>query len=148
MKVIFLKDVKGQGRRFEEKEMADGYALNFLIPQKLVVPATGPAAGQARVQKLAEEESKSARHTELSESIVKLSHIKLSIFLKANDKGHLFAALTAEKISAILKREEGIEIPAVHIALAYPIKEIGIHEVPISLEGKTSHFTLEILPLD
>jgi large subunit ribosomal protein L9 len=56
MKVIFLKDVKGQGRKWEEKNVSDGYALNFLIPQKLVVIADGP--GRAKAKQIKEQEEK------------------------------------------------------------------------------------------
>jgi len=146
MKVILLKDVNGVGRKFEEKDVADGYALNMLIPKKLAVSATGSGAGAVKMLKEQEEQARAKRGKKLSENISKLGNTVVSIKMKANEKGRLFAALNAEKLSKLLKSEQGIELEANHIMLKEPIKETGTFAVPVSVErGKETSFTLSIL---
>ena len=148
MKVIFLKDVKGKGRRFEEKEIADGFALNFLIPERLAVPSNSPAASQVKSEKEDREKSRLEHNVELGSNISSLAHKQLETSLKANDKGHLFAALTPLKIGQIIKKGTGLEIPAEYIELPLPIREVGTHKISVSLGDKTTHFTLKVNPLD
>jgi large subunit ribosomal protein L9 len=142
MKVILLKDVKGVGKRYEEKNVADGYALNLLIPKKLAVPATGAAAGQIKSLKENEAKHKEADNKKLESEVAKLSGFELRVSLKANEKGHLFAALTPEKISELLKGE-GIIVGSGHIGIDH-IKETGTFEVPVRIGEKTTHFQLVV----
>ncbi len=145
MKVILLKDVKGLGKRFEEKSVSDGYALNMLIPKKMAVPATGASAGQIKMLKENAERSKEADFKKLEEELSKLSSTEVRVELKANEKNHLFAALTREKISEILK-EKGIEVSAGLIGIESPIKETGTFSVPVQVGDKQAHFTLIVDP--
>lgn len=144
MKVVLLKDVKKIGRKFEEKEVNDGYARNFLIPQRLAVPAGTPAAKQALEQKnqLSAHQNKEEKQTQ--DNIAKLSGSTITLTAKANEKGHLFEKITAQKLSAYIQKEKGLEISSDHFEIE-PIKETGSHEIPVSIgEGKQTHFTLEI----
>ncbi|MDB5254337.1 MAG: ribosomal protein [Parcubacteria group bacterium] len=142
MKVIFLKDVKGVGRKYEEKNVADGYAINSLIPKKLAVPATGSAAGQIKSLKENDAKHKEAELQKLRGHIQNLSGIELVVETKANEKNHLFAALTKEKISELLLKEKGIEIEA-NCIKTDPIKELGTFTIPVRVENeKETHFTL------
>jgi large subunit ribosomal protein L9 len=145
MKVILLRDVKGVGKRYEEKNVGDGYAANFLLPKKLAVPATGAAAGQIKNMKESDAKHKEAELHKLEEEVRKLASTTINIKEKANEKNHLFAAITAEKLSLLLK-EKGISVPADCIVLESPIKELGTREVPIDIKGKRTHFTLVIEP--
>jgi len=144
MKVIFLKDVKGVGRKWEEKNVADGYALNKLIPQKLAVAATASAAAQIKALKEQEAKGKEAQNQKVSEEIKKLSGIDLTIRVKANEKGHLFQKLTAEKIAAALKKDKGIEVNFAYINLFEGIQDTGAFEIPVKVDDKLTHFTLTV----
>jgi large subunit ribosomal protein L9 len=141
MKVILLRDVKGVGKRYEEKNVSDGYALNHLIPQKFAVPATGASAGQIKHLKDTSEKHKEADLKKLEIEVAKLSETEIKVALKANEKNHLFAALTAEKISEILKGQ-GIVIPAERIELKEAIKQTGTFTIPVSVAEKHAHFIL------
>lgn len=143
MKVIFLKDVKGVGKRYEEKEISDGYAANFLLPKKLAVPATGAAAGQIKNMKESEAQKQEARTKHLEAEVHKLANTTVSIKAKANDKNHLFFGINAERLSQILL-ERGIDVPADCILLDSPVKELGTREIPIEIGGKRTHFTLVV----
>jgi large subunit ribosomal protein L9 len=143
MKVIFLKDVKGVGRRFEEKTVGDGYAANYLIPQKLAIPATGAAAGQIKSLKEGQERHKQAENAKLESEVHKLASLSVSTKENANDKGHLFAALTRDKISEILK-SKGVNIPPGCIEVGHGVKEVGEHQIPVRIGEKETRFTLVV----
>lgn len=142
MKVILLKDVKGVGRRFEEKNVSDGYAMNSLIPKKFAVPAS--EAGQVKTLKENEEKERAGEAKRIEEAVAKISGTEISLTLKANEKDHLFASLSAIKLSEILKKEKGIDIAQQYIVLKQPIKEIGKFEVPVRVGDKETKFTLEV----
>jgi large subunit ribosomal protein L9 len=145
MKVIFLKDVKGVGRKFEEKNVADGYALNMLIPKKLAVAAEGPGASSVKVLKEQEAQAREKRGIKLSENLSKIAGATITLNMKANDKGHLFASVNSSKLSELLKKE-GIEIEEDCILLDQPIKETGTFSVPISVDrDKRASFTLLVV---
>lgn len=143
MKVILLRDVKGVGKRFEEKSVGDGYASNFLIPQKMAVPATGAAAGQIKSLKEGEAKKNASKAEHLDADIHKLAGSTVKYEAAVNDKGHLFASINAEKLSGILKAK-GFNVPADCIALEHPIKDAGEHPVPVKAGVKETHFTLSI----
>jgi large subunit ribosomal protein L9 len=143
MKVVLLKDVKGIGRRFEEKNVSDGHASNFLIPRKLALPAN--EAGQIKALKEGEAKQREAQSKKVEEAIAKISGTEVILKLKANEKAHLFASLNREKLSEILKKEKGIDIDPDYIVLAAPIKQIGTFEIPVIVGvGKETKFTLKI----
>ncbi|MEK7147796.1 MAG: 50S ribosomal protein L9 [Patescibacteria group bacterium] len=145
MKVILLKDVKGVGRKFEEKNVSDGYAANFLIPKKLAVAANGPGAAVVKNLKTQDIEHKDREAEKLHESLAKIAGKSVEIKMNANEQGHLFSRVNAEKLSKLL-REQGIDIAEENIELEHPIKEIGTFEVPISVgNGAETKFTLVVL---
>ena len=144
MKIILLKDVKGVGRRFEEKNVSDGHALNFLIPNKMAVSATANTAVQIKQLKDREDQKKEGHNKKLQDNLSKLKGIELVIKTNANEKNHLFAALTKEKISEFLLKEKGIEVPAEFIMLDNPIKELGVFEIYVKADNIQETFTLHV----
>ncbi len=143
MKVVLLKDIKGVGRKFEEKNVSDGHAMNFLIPNKLAVPAN--EAGTIKALKEKEAQNREADARKIEEAAAKISGTEINLKLKANEKNHLFASLNAEKLADILKKEKGIDIDPKYIVLEYPIKQTGTFEVPVRVaEWKETKFTLRV----
>lgn len=143
MQVVLLKDIKGVGRKFEEKNVSNGHAMNFLIPNKLAVPAN--EAGTIKALKEKEAQSREAETKKIEEAVAKISGTEINLKLKANEKNHLFASLNVEKLSQILKKEKGIDIEAKYIVLEYPIKQTGTFEVPVRVgERKEAKFTLRV----
>ncbi len=149
MKVILLKDVRGVGKRFEERNVAEGYATNFLIPKKLAVTAGSGAAAQVVEQKNQESKVKSQELEKLGSNIEKIAGNTVKISLKANEQGHLFVKLTKAKIAELAGLEEKL------IDLKDPIKETGTFSVPVLVPGgpssklgtgKETHFTLVVEP--
>ena len=133
MKVILLQDVENIGKKFDVKEIADGYARNFLIPKKLVQPATKQALEWAEMQKSiqsqkAEEELKSTQ-----EAASQLDDFEVSISVKVGEEGQLFESIGAQKIADTIKAM-GFAIKKEQIQLEEPLKETGEFPVKVSLE--------------
>ena len=133
MKVILLQDVDGLGKKYEIKDVKNGYARNFLLPDKLVRAATRQAmkwldAQKEIIERAAEEDLKKVQSLASS-----LDGLELSIIVKVGDEGQLFESINSQKISEKLK-ELGFEVKKSQIRLGSPIKEIGEFPVGIGLE--------------
>jgi large subunit ribosomal protein L9 len=133
MKVIFLKDVKGQGKKGEVKEVSEGYARNFLIPQGAVQIATDGAKKTldqmaASVQKKKDKEKEDAK-----ELAARLSEMTVIIKAKAGDGGRLFGAITSKQIAETLESVNKISIDKRKIELNDPIRTLGTTKVTVKL---------------
>ncbi|MEW5907668.1 MAG: 50S ribosomal protein L9 [Patescibacteria group bacterium] len=131
MKVILLQDVPRVGRKYEVKNVNDGYARNFLIPKKLVVIATTANVQAIEKKKKQIAEERAIQEDILTKNIESLDGIKITYKTKANEKGHLFAAIQPEQISKILKEQHHIDIPSEIIELEHPIKSIGEYRIKV-----------------
>jgi large subunit ribosomal protein L9 len=133
MQVIFLKDVEKVGKKFEVKEVKDGYARNFLLPQGLAKPATKEALEWLEVQKEIQEKKAEGDLKKAQELASSLDDLEVVISVKTGDADQLFESVTAQKISEKLK-EMGFDIKKSQIGLEEPIKEIGEFPIKIKLE--------------
>lgn len=144
MKIILLKDVRAVGKKFEVKDVSDGYALNFLIPQHLAeiaMPTNIKKLEHARIQ----DDLKRKQHEDaLMQSLKKVEGKNLTLAVPVNEKGHLFKGIHKEEIAKLLMAEAGIEIDPDFIILSKPIKEVGNHTIPLTVGDSTVNFTLEI----
>jgi len=130
MKVILKEDILHIGKRYDVKEVSDGYARNFLLPRKLAEIATesGLKALEARRERAEREKSEEcARLQALAE---KLKLMQLSFKVKMGEKGKAFGSITPAKIRDALKKQ-GIAVEKEWILLGEPIKTMGEHTVPI-----------------
>ncbi len=138
MKVIFLKDVKGKGKKGEVKNVADGYAQNFLFKQGLAIEAT-PAnlkaleAQKNKQKKEAEEEL--ARAKQLKE---KIDTLTVELFAKAGEGGRLFGSITSKQIAEALQQQHDIKIDKRKIELDDAIRALGYTNVPIKLHPEVT----------
>jgi len=132
MKVILLQNVPGLGKVDEVKNVADGYARNFLFPKHLAVQSTtqGVAAIEAQKKKKSKDELKDLQKQQsLAE---KLDGLEVMFTEKASESGQLYAAVSAAKISEALKKM-GYEVDKDLILINKPIKEAGEFEVAVKL---------------
>jgi large subunit ribosomal protein L9 len=127
MKVILKQDVKGVGRKYDVKNVADGYANNFLLPRKLAEYASPETVKKSQVKKLQEEAEMEIREELTKKQIEMLQSVKIVLQKKASDKGHLFEKIHEAEIAEALKNQAHIDIPAEFIKIEKPIKEIGEH---------------------
>ncbi|NCO04860.1 MAG: 50S ribosomal protein L9 [Candidatus Magasanikbacteria bacterium] len=131
MKVILLKDVKGTGARGDIKDVADGYARNFLIKKGLAKHATKDS-----VHKIVQKEEKEQRTSkkelrEQQSTAAKLDGAEIELTGKVNDEGTLYAAIGTAKIIKALKSEYGVDVKSKQITIPEPIKELGEHTIMI-----------------
>ncbi len=142
MKVILLHDVKGSGKKFDIKEVSDGYAMNFLLPNKLAERATPTRVKEIEEQKKVQNEEERIQEDLLEKNLEDLKTVQLRMVQKANDKGHLFKGIAAEDIVKELKKQVHINLPVDAIELKTPIKETGEHTINVAVNDKNSSFAL------
>jgi large subunit ribosomal protein L9 len=144
MKVILLKNVPKIGKKYQVINVASGYAANFLFPKNLAEIATDKAI--VRVEKLLAEQGAQKKIMEdlLLKNLSDINGAKIEITEKANEKGHLFAAIHADELIPALKEQTRLDVDADHIVLNKPIKEIGEHKVSIKVQDKTAEFTVNV----
>lgn len=132
MKIILLEDVEKLGKKDEVKEVANGYARNFLIPKNLAVAAT-----KTELKKLEQRKELAAKQAEeelktIQETATQLDGLDLEIPVRVDENKKLFGTITAAKIAEELKKK-GFELKKNQIKLEKPIKELGDYETAIEL---------------
>lgn len=143
MKVLLLKDVKGQGKKDEMKNVSDGYALNYLLPRKLAVevtPAVLADIERRRAEKLRLEAEEKARAEATAKSFEAIL-VKLTLH---SDGGRVFGSVTAKDICEALSSQYGVELDKYRISLTEPIKSYGTFAVKVKLHAEVTG-TLNVL---
>ncbi|MCT2197380.1 50S ribosomal protein L9 [Paenibacillus sp. FSL K6-2441] len=132
MKVIFLQDVKGQGKKGEIKNVSEGYAQNFLIPRGLVRPATEGNVKTLEQQTAAEQKRKQKEKEEAIELGKKLEEMTVQLKAKAGEGGRLFGAITSKQVAEALEKA-GVKLDKRKIEMHEPIRTLGVTQVPVKL---------------
>lgn len=145
MKVIFLKDVQNVGRKYDIKNVADGYAINMLIPRKLAEIATPQAVKRIEEMKNNDLTLKRIQEELLMKNLEVISSLTVTIKGKANEKGHLFAGITKENLVSEILKSSRLNIDPELIQLAKPIKTVGEHKVEIKAGNKKAEFALVVV---
>ncbi|PZO94982.1 50S ribosomal protein L9 [Streptococcus halichoeri] len=135
MKVIFLQDVKGKGKKGEIKEVPNGYAQNFLLKKQLAKEATSQTIGELKGKQKAEVKAQAEILAEAKALKEKLADEKTVVLFteKVGPDGRTFGSITAKKISEELLKQYGLKVDKRHIELDHPIRAIGLIEVPVKL---------------
>lgn len=144
MKIVLLKDVPKVGRKYDVKEVADGYARNFIIKNRLGELATPKLLARVGHEKKRMEEEKKLREDLLLKNLEDLKGITITLHSKANEQGHLFAGIHKEQLIPALKEQAHLDVLAEHIILEKPIKELGEHEVKIFVQDKKASFQVVV----
>ena len=133
MKVVLLEDVEKVGKKYDVKQVADGFARNFLIPKNLAKVATKELSEWAEMQKQLLEK-KAEENLKKSQTLASSIDGQEVIFqVKVGPEGQLFESINSQKISEKLK-ELGFEVKKNQIDLAEPIKEVGEYPVKIKFD--------------
>ena len=144
MKVILLKDVAKVGQHGTVQEVADGYALNFLIARGLAVQATvEKVAAHAATQKK-EEEARAKAGAERMKAIRSVEGTRVEVKVRATEKGGLFKSILAADIVLAIAKERGVQIPTESIVLPKPIKEVGEQTIEIRSGDARSEIVLVV----
>ena len=146
MKVILTTDVAKLGKSGEMKVVADGYANNFLIPQRLAVPAAG-GAFRAWQHDIASREEKRKREREEAEIAARrIESTTLTMGVKVGEGGKLYGSITAKDIADALGRR-GIVVDRHKIELEEPLKTLGTYKVAVKVfTGMTPEVTVVVEP--
>ena len=145
MKVLLLTDVRGTGKKGEIKEVADGYAKNFLLKTGKARIADNSAISENKMKQNANEYHKEMEKLAAQEQAKKLKDSKLVIEIKCGETGKTFGSITSKEISEGLAKL-GYEIDKRKIDLKEPLKTIGIYSINIKLHPEVStKITLEIV---
>src|SRR5699024_261764 len=132
MKVIFIEDVKGKGKKGEVKKVSLGYARNYLFKNKLAIEAT---PGNLKALKKQQEKKQQKKEAQKEEAVSKLT---VEIKAKAGEGGRLFGSITNKQIADVLKKEHGYKIDRRKIELDQPIRSLGHTVVPVKLHPEVS----------
>ena len=148
MKVVLLKDVKNVGKRDDILNVSDGYARNFLFPQKLAAEATPGTLKEIERKRAAQD----AREAELrTEALAKAELLKNKVIVlqvKCGEKGRLYGSVTAAEVAEALEAQHGIKADKRKIDIGDPIRETGIREISVWLySGITTKMKLDVRPI-
>ncbi|HES8436816.1 TPA: 50S ribosomal protein L9 [Streptococcus pyogenes] len=140
MKVIFLADVKGKGKKGEIKEVPTGYAQNFLIKKNLAKEATSQSIGELKGKQKAEEKAQAEILAEAQavKAVLDEDKTRVQFQEKVGPDGRTFGSITAKKISEELQKQFGVKVDKRHIVLDHPIRAIGLIEVPVKLHKEVT----------
>ncbi len=143
MKVIFLQDVKGSGKKGEVKTVADGYARNMLLPKGYAVEATAKNMNLLEGQKASAQHKIDLEIAAAKEAAAKVKGKKVRISAKAGSNGKLFGSVTAGNVADALNDQFGVKVDKKKITLSTDIKNFGSYTAVIKFYNGISE-TIDI----
>ena len=138
MKVILLCDVKGQGKKDQIVEVSDGYARNFLFPQKKAVPADAKATNELK-NKAEAQQYKINEDRKAAQALAdKINNVEIEIIMGHGADGRLYGSVTAKDIAEELKRRIGVDVDKRKIQLKDSIRAYGKHDVQLKVHHEVT----------
>ena len=148
MKVVLLKDVKNIGKRDEILNVSDGYARNFLFPQKLAAEATPGTLKEIERKRAAQDAREAERKAEAEAKAALLKNKIVTLEVKCGDKGRLYGSVTAAEVAEALEKQHGIQVDKRKLDIGDPIREVGVREITVWLySGVTTPMKLNVEPI-
>lgn len=145
MKVIFLQDVKGSGKKGEVKNVSDGYARNFLIGKGLAVEATAKNMNLLEGQKASEQHKKDVEKQNAEDIKAAIDGKTVKTAANAGSNGRLFGSITTGNVAELIEKQFGKKIDKKKISLKTEIKNFGTYEAEIRLySGVTAKVTVDV----
>jgi large subunit ribosomal protein L9 len=146
LKVILTSDVEKLGKSGELKEVAEGFARNFLLARKLAVPATGGAFRAWQHDIASREEKRKREHEDAEVAAQRISSTTLTMGVKVGEGGKLYGSITAKDIADALGRR-GINVDRHKIDLEEPLRMLGTYKVAVKVfPGLTPEVTIAVEP--
>ena len=133
MRVILRREVRGLGRPGEVKDVADGYAQNFLVPRGLAIEATAGELKHLAQEREATKAKKDREHADAEQLASRLGMLTLVFHLKAGEQGKTFGSVTNKDIADALRREHGVSVDRAKIHVPEPLRSLGPHTVEVRL---------------
>ena len=148
MKVVLLKDVKNMGKRDDILNVSDGYARNFLFPQKLAAEATPGTLKEIERKRAAQDAREAELRTEALAKAELLKNKTIVLQVKCGDKGRLYGSVTAAEVAEALEKQHGIKADKRKIDIGDPIRETGVRTISVWLySGVTTLMQLDVQPI-
>jgi large subunit ribosomal protein L9 len=146
VKIILLQDVEGLGKAGDLKEVANGYARNYLLPRRLAAGAT-PGLIANRTQRIASEQRRVEKQGELSKQLAeRLNQVTLTFKARVGSQGRLYGSITSQDIASALRDAEKITIDRRSIELSEPIRTPGTFIVPVKVaSGLEAKLTINVI---
>lgn len=138
MQIILIQDVKSLGKKGDLVKASDGYARNFILPQKLGLEASAKNLNDLKLQKSAEVKKLKELLEEAETLAKKLESKTIEVKLKAGEGGRTFGSISTKEITIALKEQFGFDIDKKKLQLAEPIKNIGTRTVPVKLHPQVT----------
>ena len=139
-----LKDVRGVGQHGTVQNVADGYAINKLFPQKLAEPATDSAIARIESESAARAAAVAKEEEQLDNKVAALRGKRISIAARATEKGGLFKQITPADIVKAVRLEHGLEIPDSAVHLPEHLKTVGEHTVNLRSKNQKAELVVAI----
>ena len=148
MKVVLLKDVRNMGKRDDILTVIDGYARNFLFPQKLAAEATPGTLKEIERKRAAQDAREAEMKAEAQAKAELLKNKVIVLEVKCGEKGRLYGSVTAAEVAEALEKQHGIKADKRKIDIGEPIRETGIREISVWLyTGITTKMKLDVQPI-
>ena len=148
MKVVLLKDVKNVGKRDDILNVSDGYARNFLFPQKLAAEAKPGTLKEIERKRAAQDAREAEMKAEAQAKAELLKNKTIVLQVKCGEKGRLYGSVTAAEVAEALEKQHGIKADKRKIDIGDPIREVGMREISVWLySGITTKMKLDVRPL-
>ena len=146
MRVILLQDVDGLGKVGDLKDVANGYARNYLLPRRLAAGAT-PSLIANRTQRIASEQRKQEKQSEQNRQLAeRLNQVTLTFRAKVGAQGRLYGSITSQDIANALREAESITVDRRAIELADPIRALGNFTIPVRVASHVeSKITVNVI---
>jgi large subunit ribosomal protein L9 len=146
MRIVLRSDLANLGKRGDIREVADGYARNYLLPKGLAILATTGGESQANAMRRARD-LRDTRDREAAETVARtLVPVVIKIKAKAGSEGRLFGSVTSADIVQAVSEQTGVQLDRRRLQLEDPIKTVGSHEVPARLHSEVQFpLTIEVI---
>ena len=149
MRVVFLEEVEGTARTGDVKNVADGFARNYLLPRKLAAPATDHYINIAQAKAGKEERRQEKVDEEARDRVLpKVDGKSLEIEVRVGEQGKLFGSVTARDIAEALQAATRVELEHRQVDLKEPIRDLGAHEVTVKVTRNVlATVTVNVVPV-
>lgn len=136
MRIVLRSDVEGLGRKGDVRDVADGYARNYLLPKGLALRSSTGLEKQAEAMRRTAALARAADQADAEAIAVKLAPTEIEVQARASSSGGLYGSVRAEGIAAAVEAQTGAAIPPESVMLDKPIRETGSHSVLLQLHEK------------
>ncbi len=133
MKVVLLQDVKGVGEAGQLKDVAEGYARNYLLPKKLAAVATPGAMKDLEIKQAAEKKKQAKVDEEMQEVGKKITAATITVRSKVGEGGKLYGSITSGDVAEALEKQVGQAVDKRKIEIEEPIRHVGEYKIPLKL---------------